>query len=66
MLVLTRRPGETLLITPRPNVTLPPDWAHRPIEIRILRVDGNKVRIGIEAAAELHIARGEQRRWDDA
>jgi sRNA-binding carbon storage regulator CsrA len=62
MLILTRRPGDTVLIDPRlgANKSDPPDWFTRPIEERILRMDGNHVRIGIEAADGLRIWRGER------
>jgi sRNA-binding carbon storage regulator CsrA len=62
MLILTRRPGDTVFIEPRPG-TNPSDaaeWFARPIEVRILRVDGRHVRIGIEAAEGLWIWRGER------
>ena len=62
MLVLTRRPGDTVFIEPHPGTTQsdPPGWFTRPIAVRILRVDGNHVRIGIEAAEGLRIWRGER------
>ncbi len=62
MLVLTRRPGETLIIEPHPDMatTDPQGWFERPIEVRILRVEGNHVRIGIDAAQGLRIWRGEK------
>lgn len=62
MLILTRRPGDTVLIEPHPGTykSDPRDWFARPIEVRILRVDGNHVRIGIEAAEGLRIWRGER------
>ena len=62
MLVLTRRPGDTVFIEPPPGTTQsdPSGWFTRPIAVRILRVDGNHVRIGIEAAEGLRIWRGER------
>ena len=62
MLVLTRRPGDTLLIEPHSDAagSDPSAWFTRPIEVRILRVEGNHVRIGIEAAEGLRIWRGER------
>lgn len=62
MLVLTRRPGDTLLIEPHPGATGsdPSAWFTRPIEVRILRIEGNHVRIGIEAAEGLRIWQGER------
>ena len=67
MLVLTRRPGDIVFIEPHPGTTQsdPPDWFTRPIAVRILRVDGNHVRIGIEAAEGLRIWRGGERKNKD-
>ena len=65
MLVLTRRPGDTVLIEPQPNVgSNPTKWFTQPIVVRILRVQGNQVRIGIEAAEGLRITREERGRED--
>ena len=60
MLILTRRPGDTLLIEPHPDAvgTDPSAWFARPIEVRILQVQGKHVRIGVEAAEGLRIWRG--------
>jgi hypothetical protein len=41
--------------------SVPAAWFARPIEVRILRVDGSHVRIGIEAAEGLLIWRGSGR-----
>ncbi len=62
MLVLTRRPGDTLFIEPHPGPAGLDSsaWFTQPIEVRILRVEGNHVRIGIEAAEGLRIWRGER------
>lgn len=62
MLVLTRRPGDILLIEPHPDAagSDPSAWFIRPIEVRILRIEGNHVRIGIEAAEGLRIWREER------
>ena len=62
MLVLSRRPGEILVIEPDPDTvgSGPLLWFDRPIEVMILRVDGNHVRIGIDAPASLRIWRGEK------
>ncbi len=62
MLILTRRSGETVIIEPRPDTHTSglSDLFTRPIEVRILRVDGNHVRIGIEAAEGLRIWRWER------
>ena len=62
MLVLTRRPGETVMIEPDPAAVGVDAlvWFGRPIEVRVLRIEGNQVRIGIDAAAGLRIWRGEK------
>ena len=62
MLILTRRPGDTVFIEPHPNANGSDTsaWFSRPIEVRILRVEGNHVCIGIEAADGLRIWRGER------
>jgi sRNA-binding carbon storage regulator CsrA len=62
MLILTRRPGDILLIEPHPNTigSDPSAWFVRPIEVRILRIEGKHVRIGVEAAEGLRIWRGER------
>jgi carbon storage regulator len=53
MLVLTRRPGETILIGDD-------------IEITVLAVDGNQIRVGIDAPEDVKILRGELLDDDDA
>ena len=62
MLILTRRPGDTVIIEPHPatHTSDLSDLFTRPIEVRILRVEGRHVRIGIEAVEELLIWRGER------
>ena len=62
MLVLTRRVGEAVIIEPKRELAGadPLAWFTRPIEVRILRVEGKHVRIGIEAAEGLRIWRGER------
>ena len=62
ILILTRRPGDTLFIEPHPGVagSDPAICFARPLEVRILRVEGNRVRIGIEAAKGLRIWREER------
>lgn len=64
MLILTRRPGESLLIEPNPDMTSAKTWIwfNKPIEVRILRAQGNHVRVGIDAVTELRITRTEVRR----
>ena len=50
MLILTRRPGETLIIeTP----------AGERIEVTVLQVKGSQVRIGTQAPADISIVREE-------
>jgi sRNA-binding carbon storage regulator CsrA len=62
MLILTRRPGDTLIIEPHPDAvgSEPSALFVRPIEVRILRIEGQHVRIGVEAAEGLRIWRGER------
>ena len=62
MLVLTRRPGDTVLIEPHPDIlgSEPCTLFTRPIAVRILRVQGNHVRIGIDAPEGLLITREER------
>ena len=62
MPILTRRPGASVFIEPRPDAhpSGPADWFTRPIEVRILRVEGQHVRFGIEAVEGLRIWRGER------
>jgi sRNA-binding carbon storage regulator CsrA len=62
MLILTRRAGDTVIIEPHPNTTKSDlsVFFDRPIEVRILRVEGKHVRFGIEAAEGLRIWRGER------
>ncbi|MEA3244401.1 MAG: carbon storage regulator [Pseudomonadota bacterium] len=50
MLILTRRPGETLIIE------LP---TGERIEITVLGIKGNQVRIGTDAPADISIVRNE-------
>ena len=50
MLILTRRPGETLFIeTP----------AGEQIQVKVLEVKGNQVRIGMDAPDDISIVREE-------
>ncbi len=64
MLILTRRPRESLLIEPNPDMASADAWVwfNRPIEVHILRVEGQHVRVGIDAIMELRITRTEARR----
>ena len=52
MLILTRRPGETILIGDN-------------IQVTVVDVDRNQVRIGIDAPQEVKIVREELLRDDD-
>jgi carbon storage regulator len=49
MLVLSRKPGEKLLLK-RGNVT---------VEVVVVDVRGNRVRLGVEAPKDMRIARAE-------
>lgn len=60
MLILSRKPGEALVIEPNPEVGGPQDWfADGPIRLRINAVSEGQVRLGIEAARSLRILREE-------
>jgi carbon storage regulator CsrA len=60
MLILTRRPGEVLLIKPNSGAERAGEWfADGPIRLLVYAVRGNQVRIGIEAPKSLQILRGE-------
>ena len=62
MLILTRRPGDTLMTGPHQDAVASDLSAlfSRPIEVRILRIEGQHVRIGVEAAEGLRIWREER------
>lgn len=66
MLVLTRRPGDTVFIEPHPDILRTDSCTlfTTPIAVRILRVQGNHVRIGIDAPEGLLITREERGRGD--
>ena len=51
MLVLSRKPSETIIIGDN-------------IVLTVLRVEGNKVRLGIEAPGDVPILRGELKPFD--
>jgi len=51
MLVLTRRTGEEIVI-------------NQDVRVRILKVDGGRVHVGLDAPREVRILRGELA-WDD-
>jgi len=63
MLFLTRRPGESFQISLSenvdPNMTVAELFADGPIQIAILGVKGNQVRVGTEASDRLTILREE-------
>ncbi len=63
MLILTRRPGETFQIdlaeSVDPNLTVSELFSDGPIQIAILGVKGNQVRVGTEASDRLTILRDE-------
>ena len=56
MLVLTRRNGETLVLTEGDNRSSQPDTR---IEITVLRISGNSVRLGVSAPDNVGILRAE-------
>jgi carbon storage regulator len=53
MLVLSRKPGEKLVIDN--NIT-----------ITVLEVAGNRVKLGVEAPGDVRVLRGELAWWQDA
>lgn len=63
MLILTRRPGESFFIKPAENVdprmTVAELFASGPIEVAVLGVKGNQVRVGTQASDRLNIVRDE-------
>ena len=64
MLVLTGHPGETVMIEPDPAAVGADAlaWFGRPMEVWVLRIEGNQVRIGIDASVGLRgekLGRGE-------
>jgi len=63
MLVLTRRPGESILIDiPEdldPNTPVSSLFSGGPIEVRVLSHKASTIRIGIEAPNDLNILRSE-------
>jgi sRNA-binding carbon storage regulator CsrA len=64
MLILTRKSGQMLTIHPQGtlDLTTPIGELFRagPIEVIVSRIDGDKVRIGINAHPDLLIARSER------
>ena len=63
MLILTRRPGESILIDIPgdldPNTPVSELFANGPMEVRILSQKASTVRIGIDAPEKLEIVRSE-------
>jgi len=63
MLVVSRRSTESILIRPAedidPTMTLEDLFANGPIEITVLGGNGRRVKMGVEAPAELCIWRKE-------
>ena len=63
MLVLTRRVGESVFISPSeelsPDTPISRLFEKGPIRLTLTRVNGNQARIGIVAPSELTIAREE-------
>lgn len=63
MLVLTRRPGELIRISPSksldPGTTVEKLFADGPIEVHVDSIAGERVRIGIKADDRLVILRNE-------
>ena len=52
MLVLSRKVGETIHIDGQ-------------IKVRVMRIKGNRVKVGIEAPKEVHIVRSELGEWSE-
>jgi len=63
MLVLTRKPGESIRIAPSasldPETTAGELFAAGPIEVHVGRIEGENVRLGIQADLRLVILRNE-------
>jgi len=63
MLVLTRRPGESLLIFPADDIdkamTVAELFRDGPIEVHLRDIKANQVRLGIEAPKALAVLRDE-------
>ncbi|VAW73733.1 Carbon storage regulator [hydrothermal vent metagenome] len=56
MLILTRRPGETIIVeTPTDTA----DCTAESIQVTVLAIKGNQVRIGVAAPPEITILREE-------
>jgi len=63
MLILTRRPGESFQIdlseNVNPNLTVAELFSDGPIEVTVLGMKGNQIRVGTEASDRLTILREE-------
>ena len=63
MLILTRKPGQLLIITPHASLdrSTPVGELFRngPIEIAVVRLEGSQVRLGISAPSSLLVLRDE-------
>ncbi len=66
MLVLTRKPGEALLIEPEGDASGESLFAEGPVEIWIKGVQGNQVKLAIQAPSGLKILRAELEKKDRA
>ncbi len=53
VLILSRKPGEGIVID-------------ETITVKVVRVKGNRVRIGVQASEDMRVVRGEQRRKPSA
>jgi carbon storage regulator len=58
MLVLSRTPGQSIVI-PGDAIAACKDWQDDGIEIVLVAIEGNKVRLGIDAPDEVDIYRRE-------
>ncbi len=69
MLILSRKPGQIITISPITNNNYPllpsPYFADGPIEILVTRVQDGEVRLGINAHLSLVIQRGEAVPWEN-
>ena len=63
MLILTRKPGQLLIITPHASLDLSTPvgelFRNGPIEITVVRLEGSQVRLGINAPSSLLVLRDE-------
>jgi sRNA-binding carbon storage regulator CsrA len=63
MLIISRRPGESLFIdlaeSVDPDMTVGELFSDGPVEVAIMGVKGDQVKVGTEAPSELSIMRDE-------